>query len=50
LTSRVIHTVTESIEKGEIGSIGVEFQEPPEDVRSQLSPVFRALGAGPSTT
>ena len=50
LTSRVIHTVTESIEQGEIGSIGVEFQEPLEEVRSQLNPVFRALGAGPSNT
>ncbi len=48
LTSRVIHTVTESIEQGEIGSIGVEFQDPIEAVRSQLNPVFRALGAGPS--
>ena len=50
LTSRVIHTVTESIEQGEIGSIGLEFQEPLEEVRSQLNPVFRALGAGPSNT
>ena len=50
LTSRVIHSVTESIEQGEIGSIGVEFQEPLEEVRSQLNPVFRALGAGPSNT
>ena len=48
LTSRVIHTVTESIEQGEIGSIGVECQDPIEAVRSQLNPVFRALGAGPS--
>jgi len=44
LTSRVIHTVLESIEQGEIGSIGVEFQEPLEEVRSRLNPVFRALG------
>ncbi len=50
LTSRVIHTVSESIEQGEIGSIGVEFQPPLEEVRSQLNPVFRALGAGPSHT
>jgi len=45
LTSRVVHTVSESIDRGEIGSIGVEFQEPPEAVRSQLNPVFLALGA-----
>ncbi len=47
LTSRVIHSVTESIEQGEIGSIGVEFQESLEEVRSQLDPVFRTLESRP---
>jgi len=49
LTSRVIHTVSESIEQGEIGSIGVEFQDSLEEVRSQLNPVFKAVGTGPGT-
>ena len=43
LTSRVVHTLTESQEQGEIGSIGVQFQDPIEKVSSQLIPVFRAL-------
>ena len=42
LTSRVIHTIKESIEQGEVGSIGVQFQDPIEEVRSQLSPVVPA--------
>jgi len=43
LTSRVIHTVTESIEQGEIGSIGVAFQEPIEVVKSGFDPLFHAF-------
>ena len=43
LTSRVVHTLTESQEPGESGSIGVQFQDPIEKVSSQLIPVFRAL-------
>ena len=43
LTSRVIHTIKEFIEQGEAGEIGVQFQDPTEEVKSQLIPVFRAL-------
>ncbi len=43
LTSRVVHTAQEIIEGGQVGSFGVEFQETEEEVRSKLSPVFRAL-------
>ena len=43
LTSRVVHTFSDSQEQGESGSIGVEFQDSLEKVSSQLLPVFRAL-------
>ena len=42
LTSRVIHTIKESVEEGEVGSIGIQFQDSIEQVRSQLVPVLRA--------
>ena len=45
LTSRVIHTMKESLEQGQAGSIGVQFQDPTEEVRFQLVPVLRALGS-----
>ncbi len=40
LTCRVVHTVWEILEDGQVGSFGVEFQGSPEEVRSKLSPVF----------
>jgi len=42
LTSRVIHTIKESVEAGEVGSIGIQFQDSIEQVRSQLVPLLRA--------
>jgi len=41
LTCRVVHTVWEIMEDGQVGSFGVEFQGSPEEVRSKLTPVFR---------
>ncbi len=45
LTSRVIHTISEAIEDLNIGSFGVEFQDPPEKVKARLEPVFRAVSS-----
>jgi len=42
LTSRVIHTIKESVEEGEVGSIGIQFQDSVEQVRSQLVPLLPA--------
>jgi len=42
LTSRVIHTIKESVEQGEVGSIGLQFQDSIEQVRSQLVPLLPA--------
>lgn len=42
LTSRVIHTIKESVEEGEVGSIGIQFQDSIEQVRSQLVPLLPA--------
>ena len=43
LTSRVIHTILEVIEDLNIGSFGVVFQDPPEEVKSKLAPFFPAF-------
>jgi len=40
LTSRVVHTITESIEAGEISSIGVQFQNPVKEIKAQLDPLL----------
>ncbi len=40
LTSRVIRTVKESVEQGEVGSIGIQFQDSTEQVREQLVPLL----------
>ena len=46
LTSRVIHTISELIEYGGVGSFGVQFEGPIEEIRSRLIPVFQVLTAG----
>jgi len=54
LEGKLIHTINLSfrgpwilqvsaMEDGQVGSFGVEFQGSPEEIRSKLSPVFRAL-------
>ncbi len=46
LTSRVIHTITELIESGGVGSFGVQFEGPIEDIRAKLLPIFQVLTSG----
>ncbi len=54
LESKLIHAINLSfrgpwivqvsaMEDGQVGSCGVEFQEPEEEMRTKLRPVFRAL-------
>ncbi len=46
LTSRVIHTITELIEDGGVGSFGVQFEGSIEDIRAKLVPIFQVLTSG----
>ena len=43
VTSRIIHTIPEVSGEGRLGSFGVKFEEPIEDVKEKLGPVFRVL-------
>ena len=46
LTSRVIHSITELIEDGGVGSFGVQFEGSIEDIRAKLIPIFQVLTSG----
>jgi c-di-GMP-binding flagellar brake protein YcgR len=47
LTSRVVYRDTQSMDEGAAGYFGVEFVDPPEEIRSKLSPIFESTESKP---
>ena len=47
LSSRVVYSIPRALDSGEAGYFGVEFIDPPEEIRTQLSSIFESVEKRP---